>query len=114
MTAENGVWNRRWNVPGTWAVMAAVFFAILVALYGLVPPVYPVLFLLPLVLCVIPLAVTISPWVIILRILAWIALTITGLVIGLSVIPCWVFMGISVIVSAANLFKWLTRAAACS
>lgn len=105
MTTARSAWRRRWHIAGTWAVVAAVFFAILVALYGVVMllPVCPVLFFLPLVFSVIPLAATTLPWAVVLRVLAWVALTITGLVIGLSTVPSWLLMGLAAIIGVANL-----------
>lgn len=98
-----GFWRHRRSLPGTWAVAVAVFFGVLVALYGLSVPVYPVLFLLPLILSVIPLTASTLQWAVGLRIAAWGVLTLTGLTIGLSTIPSWFFMGLSAAIGLVRL-----------
>jgi len=98
-----GFWRHRRNIPGTWAVAVAVFFGVLVALYGRGAPVYPVLFLLPVVLSAIPLAASTLRWAVGLRIAAWGVLTLTGLTIGLSTLPSWFFMGLSATIGLVHL-----------
>ena len=98
-----GFWRHRLSLPGTWAVAVAVFFGVLVALYGRGAPVYPVLFLLPVILSAIPLTALTLRWAVGLRIAAWGVLTLAGLTIGLSTIPSWFFMGLSATIGLVHL-----------